>query len=497
MNKNKTGSKKDVAFGENGYVLLGILALTGIAMLLASTILESSASSNKVRYVIKKDTENFYNVESSINRVTAWLQSNSKNIVTAFQENSFNSHFNISSPTEGSNQGTAFVVPTMVKMNGSNNAVQLTNNAFFGSSAFPTTSHINTGTAFDVVSAFESTDFGNDVSVRLLLISAQYTNGSYQPIFRIDAVTGADPERGVHGINFVKSSLVTTNIGIGYYAEHGTFTTSSPNNQCWSYQYTWNEQDQTWIKGAPRSNCEIGARSQIVLKSAIHGNVASMVDVSLQNAGAVSGDICSSEDCNISYSLPNEPEWNVRCDGIEGMNVNPPTNNHPVHSGENLETQCYDTIEIGSNRSIRFMTPDTPYYIKNLTLQNQSNSKIFFEPIEPGKKYILYIDNLNNGQINGNQLVGTNLAPNQIEIYITKAGTLTLNGTASLNGVITGNQNHTINLLGNFSFNGALRSNSINVTGNAVLGYDEALSMGAPQLDDLKFTLTKASQRYR
>jgi hypothetical protein len=261
--------------GEKGYVLLGILALTGITMMVASSMLQSSASSSKTRYVVRKDAENFYNVESSINKVTAWLQANSKNIVSVFTENGFNAYFSQDiSPSSGSNQGSAFVVPTMIKMNGSNNAVQLTNNSFFGSSAFPSTSNINSGTAFNATQSFDSTDFGNNVSVRLLLVAAQETDGNYQPVFRIDAVTGADPERGVHGINFVKSSLYTTNIGAGYYAEHASFTTGNPNNQCWSYNYTWNENSQSWSRGAPRTNCDISARSNITLKSAIHGNVA-------------------------------------------------------------------------------------------------------------------------------------------------------------------------------------------------------------------------------
>jgi hypothetical protein len=329
------------------------------------------------------------------------------------------------------------------------------------------------------------------------MVAAQETDGNYQPIFRIDAITGSDPERGVHGINFVKSSLVTTNIGAGYYAENAMFRTNNPNNQCWSYQYTWNPVNETWSRGAPRSNCDISARSLITFRSAIHGNAASSVNIALQNSGAISGNNCSGPDCNISYNLPLEPNWDTRCEGVNLVNVSPGNNNHPIHSGNTLQTQCFNNIHIGSNRAIRFKTPNVPYYIKNLTLQNQSNSRIFFDTIPPGEKYIIYVDNLNNGQINGNQLLGQNLAPHQLEIYITAPGTLTLNGTAALNAVITGNLQHSVNLLGNFSFYGAIRSNHVNVTGNAVLGYDETLSTGAPQLDDLKFTLYKASQRYR
>ncbi|HMO18999.1 MAG TPA: hypothetical protein PKA63_07790 [Oligoflexia bacterium] len=482
---------------QKGYILLGVMVLTGLAMLVSSSMLQTSESSNKVRYVLKKDAENFYNVESTINKVTAWLQENSANMVGGFKKDSFESNFNLSSPSGASNQGEAFIIPTMVKMKGSGEAVQLTNNAFFGSSAFPTTSNLVTGASFNPVTAFQSMDFGNDVSVRLLMVWATETNGNYQPIFRIDAVTGSDPERGVHGINFIKSSLVTANGGIGYYSQAAPFSTGSPNNQCWSYKFTWNEGTQTWSRGAPRSNCIITSRSNISLKSAIHGSVASLVNNGVQlNGGSVSGDVCAGPGCPVSFTLPNEPSWDDRCGGVPQVNITAASANHLIASGDTLASQCFHTISIGANRGVRFTTPDKPYYIKNLLPQNNSNSRIHFDTVTPDKKYQLYIDNLANGSINGNQLVGTNLAPHQLEIYITAGGLLRLNGTAALHGIITGNVGHTIELLGNFSFYGALRSNTVQVNGNAVLGYDEDLG-GEPVLTDINYTLYKASQRYR
>jgi hypothetical protein len=119
-----------------------------------------------------------------------------------------------------------------------------------------------------------------------------------------------------------------------------------------------------------------------------------------------------------------------------------------------------------------------------------------FATTGPGNKYTIYVDNFVGGSINGNQLVATNLAPNQLEIYVTTDGTLTLNGTASMNGVITMTENSTIRHNGNFPFYGAYRAGAVNVIGNAVLGYDEGI-VGTPSLSDINFTLYKASQRYR
>ena len=76
------------------------------------------------------------------------------------------------------------------------------------------------------------------------------------------------------------------------------------------------------------------------------------------------------------------------------------------------------------------------------------------------------------------------------------ASLFNINGTASMNGIIVGTQNHTIEHSGNFKFYGALRSNAVNVIGNATLGYDEDIG-GTPVLSDINFTLYKASQRYR
>ena len=121
---------------------------------------------------------------------------------------------------------------------------------------------------------------------------------------------------------------------------------------------------------------------------------------------------------------------------------------------------------------------------------------ITFTTVGPGHKYTLYVDNLANGSINGNQLVATNLAPHQLEIFITTNQSLTLNGTAAMNAIIVGGESALFKHLGNFTFSGALRAGAVQITGNAVMGYDEDLGT-TPVLSDINFTLYKASQRYR
>ena len=482
---------------EGGYVLLGILLLLALGLVVTAGMLQSATGTLSTRKVTESNTKNFYDVERTINMVTAWLQDNSKNLVNAFNSSNFSNNFDLGDPVAGVNEGTAFAVPTLVKMKGTNNAVQLTNSAFFGTSAFPQTTNIDTNASFDAVSAFEGANFGTGVNVRLLMVWALATDGHYQPIFRVDAVTGgSEPEHGVHGLNFIRSSLLTGPGGVGFYASGGGLETGSPNNVCWSYKYSWDAGTNAWNRGAARSNCIVLGRAGIALKSAIHGSVLTNQDEGITlNGGSVSGTMCQHAGCH-SYSLPVVPDWQARCGGEAAVTVVAAANPTNLVSGDALSQQCYQDVTIPSNKTINFATADKPYYIKNLVPQNNSNSKITFTTVGPGHKYILYVDNLANGAINGNQLVATNLAPNQLEIYITKGGTLILNGTASMNGVITGREDLLIKHAGNFPFYGAYRAGTVKVIGNATLGYDEALG-SAPALTDISFSLYKASQRYR
>lgn len=483
---------------QNGYLIVGVLVIMGICLLISANLLQSSSSSTSTRRVVKKNTENFYLVEKSINKVTAWLQVNSKNIVKAFDSTNFPLNFDLGSPVAGTNTGS-FQIPTLVKMKGTTNSVQLTNSSYFGTSAFPNTTNIDTGAAYNAVNAFNSADFGSGVNVRLLMIWALATDGHYEPIFRVDAVTGGStPEYGVHGINFIKSSLIASNGVAGYYAEK-EIGTGTPNNVCRSYQYTWNGTTSTWTRGAARSNCIITSPKEVWLRSAIQGNVYvnTTAGITLDTGGSVSGTMCQAPGC-FSYTLPTLSTWTTSCGGV-GTNITAtgtsasPTN---ITAGATMASRCYNTITIPSNKTVRFTTPNVPYYIKAITPQNNSNSRITFSTVGPGNKYILYVDNFTGGQLNGNQFVGTNLAPHQLEIYLTNTTDFTLNGTATMNGVFTGTTATRFFPNGNFSFFGALRGNVIDVLGNSVLGYDEALG-GAPALSDINFTLYKASQRYR
>ena len=480
---------------EGGYILIAVIVITAFCLVLTAAMLEYSRYSASLRTVTSANTKNYYEVEKTINMVTAWLQSNSKNIVNAFSSANFNTNFDLTSPTVGDNEGSSFQVPTLVKMKGTSHAVQLTNNAFFGTSYFPPTTNIDTAASYNAVTSFTGTNFGN-VAIRILLVWARSTDGHYEPIFRIDAITGSDPQRGVHGVNFVRSDLVVSSVGLGYYSDDGDFQTSGPNNTCNSYQWTWNSGTSTWSRGASRTNCILIGKDDMTFKGKVWGSVYTKKSGGLDapSIANISGTKCQGTGCH-SYTLPAQSNWATWCSGGNQGNVSAaaPTN---LVAGATRATQCWDTITVGSNKTLNFSTANQPYFIKTLTLQNNSNSKVTFTTVGPGNKYTLYFNSFAGGSINGNQFFATNLAPNQIEVNIMQDGTLTMNGTATVHGVFNHTANSTVNLLGNFSMFGAIRANAISVGGNAIFNYDEGIGTGGA-LSDIQFSLYKASQRYR
>jgi hypothetical protein len=125
------------------------------------------------------------------------------------------------------------------------------------------------------------------------------------------------------------------------------------------------------------------------------------------------------------------------------------------------------------------------------------SGRLAFPTLPPGQKITIYIEQWNsNNRLNGNQLVNTNNPPSALEIYYYGTNDFLFNGTADLNAVfIAPNANVDIN--GNFNYNGALYSKTLDVTGNARFNFDETLSPGTPEVTDIRFSLKKASQRYR
>ncbi len=489
MNEQKVTHRKE----EAGYTLVAIVVVCAFCLMLTASLLEFSGTSSSTTAITNSNIKNYYEVERTINKVASWMQANSKNIVGAFSSANFDTNFDVGAPTVGTNQGSQFQVPTLIKMKSSTNAVQLTNNAFFGTSAFPTTNNIDTNAAFNAVSAFSAANFGQ-VSIRIIAVWARSTDGHYEPVFRIDAITGSDPQRGVHGINFIRTDLVTSTVGFGYFASNGDFVANTPNNECRSYQWAWNAGTSTWTRGASRANCIIMGSDDLTFSAKIWGHAYTQKSAGIHftHSGAVSGTQCMDLSCH-PYTLPTQVPWATNCNASNQGDINAAATT-TINAGPTMASRCWRDVNIGSNRNLIIAAANTPYYFRNLSLHN--NGRITFPTVGPGQKYILNVETIDGSKINGNQLVATNLAPHQLELNITGNINLTLNGTASIHAVVNCGAGSTVNLSGNFSFFGAIRCNGISAIGNAIFNYDEALGTGGA-LSDMKFSLYKASQRYR
>lgn len=472
---------------EHGSILLGVLLLLSLGLLISVGMLSSASSNTKTRALVKTRADYYYDVEATLNKTVAWLQTNSKSLVTAFMGANFETNFDLGSPAVGDNEGQFFTVPTMVKMKGTNSSVMLSNNAFFGESAFPSSTHIDTNASFDAVSEFESADLGA-ANARVVLIWARETDGNYEPIFRVDVVTGNNPDRGVHSFSYIYSTLVATEGALGFYGQQ-FMTLQSPNNECYSYQYSYDAGAGTWSRGAPRANCPIGSNGPINISSHVHGTAKTLLDDGIilnPPGGNVSGSPCDGPNCH-SYSLPSMSDWATYCPGV--------VNDIEVIADTELAAAgCYRDIGIDNDKTLTLSNYEDPYYIR--TLDFRSNfAKFALGSIPPGEVVTVFVETISNNHINGNLFYNPNNAPHQLVINYIGLNAISLDGTADINAVVVA-PNSTVTVNGNFNFYGGIYTTQLTILGRARINWDEGIG-GIPVLSDMNFALRKASQRYR
>lgn len=470
---------------EKGFAMLTALVFLSLVLVLTAGVLNSAATNNKTRALVKTRTKYYYEAEETLNGVVKWLQANSKSLVTAFTSANFNSNFDLGTPSYGTNEGQYFGTATLVKMKNTTDSPMLSNNTFFGQASFPTTVHIDTNAAFDPASAFNSSTHGK-ANARLVLVWARETDGNYEPVFRADVVTGNNPDRGVHSFSYIYSTLVTSASPMGFYGQTA-LTLNTPNNDCYSYQYS--HDGTSWSRGAPRSNCPVGSDSVIDISSKVYGTAKTLLNDGIELSppgGSVSGSTCDGAGCH-SYALPNTGNWDSMCPGVT-TDITISANTTWPSGG------CWRNVTINNNRTLTLSDVTTPYRIKYINWAGV-NSRLNFGNLTPGTDLELYVEQVNNDHINGNRVVNGNNAPHQVRINYIGATALTLNGTANMNGVITAPYT-TINVLGNFNYYGAIFARTLDINGNARINFDEALG-GTPVVTDMNFYLKKGSQRYR
>ena len=473
--------------GEEGYVLLGVLFLLSLALVITEGMLDSSATNSKTRAVVNTQSRYYYEVEQTLNNVVGWLQANSKYIVDGFSKDNFDDNFDLGSPSFGDNEGEHFGVPTLVKLKGTNSSVMLSNNDFFGTDAFPNVAHIDTGASWDPIAEFDAADLG-PANARVVLIWARDSDGDYEPIFRVDVVTGNNPDRGVHSFSYVQSTLVSTEAADPGFYGRDSLNFNTGNNDCFSFLFTGVQGN--WNAGAPRANCPVASDGMINTKGDINGTADSLADpgITLENGGSISGDTCEGGGCH-AYVLPDHGKWADNCAGGSNGNVTITADTTWSTGG------CWDTVSINNNQTLTLSDTSNPYYIRNLDYSG-NNSELAVADIALDEEVEIYVEIVNNDHFNGNRLFNMNNAPHQVRLYYTGDNELKLNGTAQMNLVVESSY-AAVDVQGNFNFYGAIRAPQLEINGNARVNYDENLNDTTPVLVDMNFSLKKSSQRYR
>lgn len=477
---------------DDGFMLIGILIIIALSLMVTVGMVGARASEGKIHASMNDQSKNYYRVEETMSKTLGWLRANSKNLVYPFLAANFNSNFDVGVPATAANDGLHFSVPTMVKMKGTNNSVMLSNNAFFGISAFPSTEHLDTATSFDAVAEFEAADLG-EANVRVVLTWARETDGDFEPIFRVDAVNGNNPDRGVHSFSYVQTNFQASS-GPIFFASND-ITLSTGNNKCYSHKYAFNGAG-SWDKGAQRSNCTMAAGADIRTKAKINGSVYTPGSVTLVNpSGDISGAICEgSVACDV-LAIPSLDSWGVTCGGAnQGDLVIASDTTLSVASNAPAD-KCWRDIIIKSNVTVTLDTTDYPYHFRKITFQNNSNSQLKFADLADTDKISIFFERIDGDSINGNHLFNTNNAPHQVEWNMTGNYTLRFNGTAQINVSLIAPYSN-IEMLGNFNFYGGIKAANISTTGNVRMNGDEKLA-GAAVISDIAFSKKKASQRYR
>lgn len=481
---------------ESGYMLVAVLFVLTLSIMVTTGLMSSASSHSKIRATVDTQSDSYYEVEQTLGKVVGWMQDNSKYLVTPFNSTNFNTNFDMGSPVLGDNEGVNFAVPTMVKMKGTSDSVMLSNNDFFGESAFPATTHIDTSASFDAIEEFENADFGN-ANARVILVWARLTDGNYEPIFRVDVITGNNPDRGVHSYSYIYTNLVTAPIVspfLGFYGED-SLSTNTSNNQCNSYKYTY--ASGAWSRGAVRSNCSIYSSSNMTIRSRISGNALTNVSsgISLSGSGLISGTSCQTSGCHtvVPTSLNT---WATDCATNQG-DLTISSNTVLTPAGSAPSQNCWQDITVNSGRTLTFNSTTYPYHIRTLRLIG--TGRIAFPTIASGSQVALYIDRIFGDSINGNSFYNNNNSPQVVKMYYTGNNALTLNGTAEFNVCIDA-PSANINLNGNFIYYGGIKAQNLSATGSAIFNTDEDGCGGTTTttaLSDIGFSLRKASQRYR
>ena len=497
---------------QGGYILVAVLVLFTIALSFTVTALTSSSSGRISISSARNAEKEYFDAESTMQSAYAWLNQESSNFGSLFSGSVFVNTFSRStSPSIGSNDTGLLKIPTRIKVSGTNNSIILHNSSdAFGTAVFPPSTNLITGQAFNGLSTFSSQTFSNGI-VRITLIDAipldptNLSSTEYSPVFRIDALRAKD--RGGHVSSIITGKMQTAP-GSGFVGKDYLEMRQS----CDSYQSS--NTSPSWSASNRRANCPIASEKTIYIhqNTTIYGSATTKQSLegaspwggplcaSFASGCPVKGTVCSGSTCQppvvtltpasfasaCSSTAPNLTISSGTNEGnaptIESLKTPSTSTNTPAGTPANTyRNNCWDTLKINSGRWARFragLNGSTPvaFYVKNLDIAN--NATVLFDD-NGGKQITIYVERIVGDNYNGNQIgglkspsAGTLIPPNMLKINYWGTNSLTLNGTAQMNSFLVA-PNATVNVSGNFTYNGGIMANRLVATGSGALHYDE------------------------
>ena len=499
-----------LANNERGYALLTIVMVLSLAAMLMSSSLLQSATGLRTSDAANVRAENFASAESSIERAVSWLRQNSQKMVLPFRREEFYNKMSRAGAAVGSNDTSAFQVPTRIRMSGNNNTVMLVSDNILGSANYPATEDITTNIAVVAAAEFAAADFG-DAEVRLTLVDvvakeptedfgnppAAAPTTDFYPVYRLDAMT--DIDSGSHVTAIVTGNVVNL-FDIGFYGE----TYLEFRQSCDSYRSS----DGPYSAGTRRANCVVGSNSTSAIhkNEEVYGSIKTNGDIDADPpfggeacadfiAGCPNkGETCAGEDCGVPL-LEDFETWSSYCPTDQGalLVANGTTMDLTLSSGDPMDN-CWDTVTIEQNAKLVLKTSDYPYFFKTIIFDHNT-AQMEADPATAGGVIQLFVETLDGNSINGNQAVNASGLPHQLIMYYLGAADLTLNGNADMYLALVAPNAH-VDVLGNFDYYGALLANSLNLSGSGAVHYDEDLG-GTGMIVNVQYRHKTTSPRYR
>jgi hypothetical protein len=494
---------------EHGYALIAFLVLMSVGMFILAGSLGLARSNARTTYASKVRTDTFYQSEETMNRAMSWLRMRSADMLYPFTRANFYTSFTrSSSPSVGANDGSYLSVPTRIKRAGTSDSIILTAASELGSSFFPATQNISTGSSFQTVSEFQSADLASAM-VRVTLIDALPVDPTldfgappnpapqtdFYPVYRIDAMTAVNEGSRVLGYVVGSLSYIDT---IGFYGKD--YLEGLQN--CDSYISA----NGAYSSATKRAHCPIGSETVIRVhqNTKIYGTARTNGSITTSSpwGGQVCADFvsncpnpgqtCEGPSCAVP-GLPTFQAWSSYCPTDQGDRTVSSNQTWTV-GGNGANQKCWNTVGVNTNRTLTLTTTAYPYFIRSLSFANNSNSRLNLSPDSAGGTISLYVETIAGDAVNGNQMFNVNNRPSQFKLYYLGTADLTLNGTADMNVAIVAPYANVV-VSGNFSFSGGIIAKGLRFTGSGNVHYDE--SLGGQSLTDVTYRLRNELQYYQ